>query len=143
MSDIAQTTFDPLLPSPTNKPSRRPDTIPVPPKRRPHTDDAIYLSYLRTLYVTARRDKQPRIDSWNRNYKIINNRYQSAQFASWAPQPRDSEAYPICSSLVAWLTDQEPDVGFSPAADPNSPYYTQILSVTSDLNNIFETCWMV
>lgn len=143
MSDIAQSVDNlqalPPIPSP---PSRRPDTAPTPPKRRPLDQDASYLNFLRTLFVQARKEKQPRIDAWNRNYKIINNRYQSAVFASWAPQPRDSEVYPICSSLVAWLTDQEPDIGFMPSANPVSPYYTQILQVSSDLNNVFETCWL-
>src|SRR5215469_3296424 len=99
----------------SNRPARRPDTSPTPPTSRPVSADAHYLNYLRTLFIQARKHKQPRIDSWNRNYKIVNNRYQSAQFASWAPQPRDSEVYPILSSLVAWMTDQEPDVGFTPA----------------------------
>lgn len=129
-----------LSPFPT-KPTRRPDTAPTPPTRRPYDQDAQYLNYLRTLFVTARKEKQPRIDSWNRNYKIVNNRYQSAQFASWAPQPRDSEVYPICSSLVAWLTDQEPDVGFTPAADPSSLYYSQTLKVAADANAVFQTSW--
>lgn len=128
---------------PVDKPVRRPETAYLPPRSRPSSDDASYLNYLRTLFVQARRDKVPRRDSWDRNYKIVNNRYQSAQFASWAPQPRDSEVYPICSSLVAWLTDQEPDVGFTPAADPNSLYYTQINQISEDLNNVFATCWMV
>lgn len=135
MSDI----FNSALTTPT----RRPDTAPTPPKSRPHGEDTSYLSYLRTLYVTARKAKSARIESWNRNYKIINNRYQSAQFAPYAPQPRDSEVYPICSSLVAWLTDQEPDVGFGPAADPNSPYFQMINRVTADLNNVFQTTWLV
>jgi hypothetical protein len=143
MSDIANSQYDPLVglaPIPS-KPSRRPDTAPTPPKTRPKTNDATYLSYLRTLYTAARKERQARIDSWNRNYKIVNNRYQSAQFASWAPQPRDSEVYPICSSLVAWLTDQEPDVGFTPAVDPTSPYFQQVTKVAGDLNNVFETSW--
>lgn len=141
MSDISAS-VDHLLPTESNKPARRPDSAPTPPRARQQNDDAQYLNYLRTIFIQARRDKQPRIDSWNRNYKIINNRYQSAQFASWAPQPRDSEVYPICSSLVAWLTDQEPDVGFSPASDPNSAYYAQVLKVTADANNVFETSWL-
>lgn len=122
--------------------SRRPDTSPSVPRTRPNDADATYLNYLRSLYTLARKDKQPRIEAWNRNYKIINNRYQSAVFASWAPQPRDSEVYPICSSLVAWLTDQEPDIGFMPSADPSSDYYSQILQTSTELNAVFETSWM-
>lgn len=141
MTDLSQVQ-DNMPPLP-KRPSRRPDTTPTPPKRRPLDQDAQYLNYLRTLFTQARKEKMPRKDAWDRNYKIINNRYQSAVFASWAPQPRDSEVYPICSSLVAWLTDQEPDIGFMPASNPNSDYYQQIINITGDLNAVFETCWMV
>lgn len=143
MTDIAPQADPGLSPPPVpSKPSRRPDTAPTPPKTRPPDGDHQYLNYLRNLYLAARKERQPRIEAWNRNYKIINNRYQSAVFASWAPQPRDSEVYPILSSLVAWLTDQEPDIGFFPSANPNSPYFQQILSVSDDLTNVFVTNWL-
>lgn len=143
MADIAPQVDGMMAPSPIpTKPSRRPDTAPLPPSTRPHDQDHQYISYLRNLYLTARKDKQPRMESWNRNYKIINNRYQSSVFSSWAPQPRDSEVFPILSSLVAWLTDQEPDIGFFPASDPTSPYFQSILSVSDDLTNVFVTNWM-
>lgn len=126
---------------PTKRPN--PDTPSVPKHAPAARNDAEYLSYLRSLYMTARKAKSSRKSAWDRNYKIINNRYQSAQFAPYAPQPRDSELYPICSSLVAWMTDQEPDVGFTPAADPSSQYYKQIGVIADDLNNVMQTTWMV
>jgi hypothetical protein len=127
---------------PATKPSRRPDTAPIPPRTRPPEADADYLAYLRSLVMAARKDKQQRIDGWNRNVRIVNNRYQSASFVEGAPQPRDSEVYPILSSLVAWMTDQEADVGFTPAADPSGAYFAQIQRVTADLNSVFHTSWV-
>ncbi len=128
------------------KPSRRPDTAPTPAKHAPtrsNSSESQYLNYLRTLFSQASKTKKPYINGWDRNWKMINNRYQSASSQSGAPQPRDSELYPILSSLVAWMTDQEPDVGFTPAVDPDSPYFTMISKVGNDLNNVFETTWLV
>lgn len=142
MSDIAAS-VDPLMsPAPApSKPSRRPDTSPTPPKHRPADADLNYLNFLRGLFMAASKERKGRIESWNRNYKIINNRYQSAVFASWAPQPRDSEVYPILSSLVAWLTDQEPEIGFFPSANPNDPYFGQVLQIADDLTSVYTTNW--
>lgn len=143
MSDISED-IDPLLSPgpPPPRPARRPDTSPRPPKARPRTQDEEYLNHLRVLYQTAKREKQMRRESWNRNYKLIMNRYMSAIQANWAPQPRDSEIYPMCSSLVAWLTDQEPDIGFMPAANPNTDYYSHVQSIAGDLSQVFRTSWL-
>lgn len=128
---------------PLDRPTRRPDAAPTPPTSRPPDyADPDWIVYLRNLFLAAKKDKQPRIEGWNRNYKIVNNRYQSAIFASWAPQPRDSEVYPICSALVAWLTDQEPDIGFFPAIDPASPYQPRVMNIAADLSNLYITNWI-
>src|SRR5215471_13921787 len=71
-------------------------------------DDRI--SALNTLFNIARDNKRSLYQNWSRNYKIIKNRLQGSNLASWLPQPRDSEVYPVISSLVAWLTDQDPDI---------------------------------
>jgi hypothetical protein len=129
---------------PLDRPTRRPPDTPTPPKSAPRNrNDEQYLTYLRNLFLSAKKEKATRLEGWNRNYKIVNNRYQSAVFASWAPQPRDSEVYPHLSSLVAWLTDQEPDIAFFPSADPTSPYYSTILSTADDLTSVYITNWIV
>src|SRR5215471_5715483 len=100
------------------------------------------ISALNTLFNIARDNKRSLYQNWSRNYKIIKNRLQGSNLASWLPQPRDSEVYPVISSLVAWLTDQDPDIGFLPSADPESAYYDACQSLSVDLDNVYQTVWL-
>lgn len=114
-------------------------TIPT----RDDTGERNYTTYLRGLFSNAQRSKRARYDVWGRNYKLLNNRFQSAVFQNWSPQPRDSEIYPIISSLVAWMTDQEPDIGFMPSANPTSDYFDFINKISDDLTSVYATNWVV
>jgi hypothetical protein len=106
-------------------------------------DEVRWVNTLRNLFIIARDHKRVRYDSWLRNYRIVMNRLSGAYYTSWMPQPRDSEVYPVCSSLVAWMTDQEPEVTFTPASDPNSKFYDYVNQVSNDLSNVFTTNWIV
>jgi hypothetical protein len=44
--------------------------------------------------------------------------------------------------MVAWLTDQDPDIGFLPSADPNSAYYEECQKLATDLDNVYQTVWL-
>jgi hypothetical protein len=121
---------------------RRPEST-TPRQTRTPEQEANYVTFLRGLFSAAQKAKRGRWELWARNYKIVNNRFQSAVFQNWSPQPRDSEVYPILSSLVAWLTDQEPDIGFMPAANPNSDFYDMINKIADDLTSVFATNWVV
>jgi hypothetical protein len=100
------------------------------------------ISALNSLFFIARDQKRTLYQNWSRNYKIIKNRLQGSNLASWLPQPRDSEVYPVISSIVAWLTDQDPDIGFLPSADPNSQYYDNCQRLAADLDNVYQTVWL-
>jgi hypothetical protein len=100
------------------------------------------VSALNSLFFIARDQKRTLYQNWSRNYKIIKNRLQGSNLASWLPQPRDSEVYPVISSIVAWLTDQDPDIGFLPSADPNSQYYDNCQRLAADLDNVYQTVWL-
>jgi hypothetical protein len=107
-----------------------------------HVTDTDRVSALNSLFYIARDHKRSLYQNWSRNYKIIKNRLQGSNLASWLPQPRDSEVYPVISSLVAWLTDQDPDIGFLPSADPNSAYYDRCQQLAADLDNVYQTVWL-
>lgn len=105
-----------------------------------HTDDMELVSRLRNLYMIARDHKRQRYDQWIRNYRLVNNRINSAA-ANWMPQPKDSEIYPVLSSLVAWMTDQNIDLEFVPSADPNTPLFDMYSNLGRDLGNVLYTAW--
>src|SRR5271165_1460288 len=86
------------------------------------TDDEV-VRRLSILYQIARDHKRVRYDNWTRNYRLVNNRFGQNQAQNWMPAPRSSEIYPHLSSLTAWMTDQEMDISFVPAADPHSDFF--------------------
>jgi hypothetical protein len=103
------------------------------------TDEAL-VNRLRMLYQIARDHKRLNYNRWIRNYRLVNNKIASSG-PSWMPAPRDSEIYPVLSSLVAWMTDQQIGIETIPAADPNSGSYNFYNNIAADLTSILHTTW--
>ena len=98
------------------------------------------ISKLTRLYMTARNAKRKYYDTWRRNYRILNNQqWADLRPSSWQPTPTDSEIYPILSSTIAWMTDQEVNFTYSPAADPHSPYANFLNLLCLDLQAVMQT----
>lgn len=97
------------------------------------------VNYLRNLFLAARDAKRQRYDSWLRNYRLVHNRISGSTYTSWAPQPRDSEIFPLLSSWVGWMTDQNPEIVFFPTADPFSKFHDYVKQIASDLTNLYAT----
>lgn len=100
------------------------------------------VSKLRTYYERARHHKKKLYDRWSRSWRLVNNRYGGAT-STWMPQPRDSQIYPVCASLVGWMTDQRTSFEITAAVDPNSPNYTFLAALAADLERIMGTNWNV
>jgi hypothetical protein len=96
-------------------------------------------NYLRNLFLEARDAKRQRYDSWLRNYRLVNNRISGNTYTSWAPQPRDSEIFPLLSSWVGWMTDQNPEIVFFPTMEPFSKFYSFVTKIAQDLNALYAT----
>lgn len=105
--------------------------------------DEELVNRLRQLFTDMRQNKRPYYESWNRNYRLVNNRMGGKASASWMPAPKDSEVYPIVASLVAWMADQHTTVDIMAAADPQSPYYDFMQKLANDLATIIQTNWAV
>lgn len=103
------------------------------------TGDLEKVNYLRNLFVQARDAKRQRYDSWLRNYRLVHNRISGSTYTSWAPQPRDSEIFPLISSWVGWMTDQTPEIVFFPTAEPFSKFYSFVTKIAQDLNSLYIT----
>ena len=99
---------------------------------------------LQQLYRTARRVKSDKYDAWDRNYRLLNNRIggrAALNTGSWPPSPRDSEVFPILSSIVAWMADQHTIIDTQPATDPGSPFYDFIVNIAEDLGTVLQSNW--
>lgn len=105
-------------------------------------EDAL-VNRLRQLFTEMRQSKRPYYETWNRNYRIVNNRVGGKASAAWMPAPKDSEVYPLIASLVAWMADQHTTVDIMAAADPASPYYDYMQKLANDMATIIQTNWSV
>lgn len=108
---------------------------------RTPSDDIELLNRLKYLYNAAKREKQRHYARWTRNYRLVNNQFTTPTSASWAPYPRDSEIFPTCSALVAWMTDQNTLIDATPIADPHSPFYDFISKISEDLSLVIYSTW--
>src|SRR5215467_13155972 len=108
------------------------------PSQYPSTD-LERVNYLRRLFQESRDAKRQRYDSWLRNYRLVHNRISGSTYTSWAPQPRDSEIFPLLSSWVGWMTDQDPQITFFPTAEPFSQWYDFTKKIAQDLTSLYAT----
>lgn len=104
-------------------------------------DEMETVQRLRNIFYHARRAKAVRYDTWQRNLRLLNARSNTST-ASWVPQPRDSEIYPILSAMVAWMTDQNIVIDTSPAADPNTDFYNFFSQISNDLATLLYSNWV-
>lgn len=104
-------------------------------------DDLDFVNELRSLFIYARDIKRSRYEGWQRNYRLVNNRIGGQSTSAWMPSPRDSEIYPVLSSLVAWMTDQGNEVEMTPRVDPTQPMYELAMSLTQDLEDCITASW--
>lgn len=114
------------------------------PANPPTADDDSWalVSRLNTLFTSARDRKRKMLSIWRRNFLLVHNRmWTDSRTNGWMPSPTDSEMYPILSSVVAWLTDQEVSFSASAAADPHSPTANWWGGVANDLQTVMESNW--
>lgn len=104
-------------------------------------DDYELVTHLKGLFHQARQARRDYHDNWQRNYRLVHNRQATQSSASWVPKPRDSEIYPALATNVAWMADQNTQIEYGPAANPNSEYFTFVQSLTADLSTVVETNW--
>lgn len=100
-------------------------------------DEQRTVEYCRDLYRRARNRKRNLYDNWQRNYKMVHNKYPLGNAGS--PTPRDSEIFPVISSMVAWMSDQHTSLTIHPAVDPNSPYNDMWTQTAQDLQVILQS----
>jgi hypothetical protein len=117
----------------------------VPPAENPVRDREYNLARrLAHLFRLAQSKKKSRYDTWDRNYRILHNRITSPSAGNnWMPSPRDSEIYPILSSLVAWMVDQETNIDFAPVMDPHSTHADIITNLAQDLGDVVNSNWRI
>jgi hypothetical protein len=97
----------------------------------------------REMFSRARQKKRNLYENWQRNYKLVHNKWAQAGLNnSNNPNPKDSEIFPVLSSIIAWMTDQKTTININPAVDPSSTYQEQWVNVAGDLTTVLESLWV-
>lgn len=99
-------------------------------------------SRLRTLYGLARTKRRPRIDKWQRAYRLVHNQAWSPLREAWLPTPSASEVFPILAALAGWMTDNKAEHDVIPAIQPGSPIANQLQQLGDDLETVMHSCWL-
>lgn len=73
----------------------------------------------------------------------MRNRYWSGARPDWMPHPEIPEIFPVCASMVGWMTDQRFKHEVFPSAIPFSPYNDELYTVAQDLETVMEATWHV
>lgn len=111
---------------------------PAPPD--PWYDDYQLTQKLAQLYHLAMTEKKKYQANWRRNYLLTTNRQYSLDTQSpWSPNVTDSEIFPILSSRIAWMTDQQVKPEVAPAALPGDPYAQHMRTLAEHLEQVFES----
>jgi hypothetical protein len=119
--------------------------IDIPQSEAPPIPDSQYDDFLLTeklaqLYELARTEKKKYQANWRRNYLLTTNRQYSLDTQSpWTPNVTDSEIFPILSSRIAWMTDQQVKPTVAPAALPGDPYAQHLQTLGDHMEQLFES----
>jgi hypothetical protein len=118
-------------------------SITVPEALVREVEDYELISKLRGLFSRARNRKRHRLAMWNRNYRLVYNRYYGDLRQSWLPSPQASEIFPILHALIGWMTDQRQIIDMNASADPGSAYADALQAICNDLQSVIQSLWMV
>lgn len=89
---------------------------------------------VRHLFYRARDLKRPLLGQWRKNYQVLNNRLWGPRAEPWMPAPEITQIWPVCASLVAWMTDQRPIMEVIPSAVSFSEIADYYQTLAQDMN---------
>ena len=95
---------------------------------------------LTALYTVAKEHKKQLQATWRRNYLLTTNRqYAMDTRQPWTPNVTDSEIFPILSSRIGWMTDQNITPIAAPASTAGEKFTAHYQKLASDLEAILTT----
>lgn len=99
----------------------------------PQASDGELIQRVRFLLQQARDHRKPKVQLWDRCYRILEPRTWATTRPAWLPNPEVPEVQPIIESLVGWLTDQRPTQEVVPSAPIGTAYGSYLLDLADDL----------
>lgn len=113
------------------------------PNGQSSESDMELVNKVRRLFNDARTHRRQMVQKWVDNYVMLRNRTRPVSWPQQIPFPEIPEIWPIVESLTGWLTDQRPNIDVAPAADPYSPFYHYMTTLSDDLHLTMEANWQL
>lgn len=98
---------------------------------------------VRALFQKARDARRPLIARWKKNYQVLNNRQWTPRAEAWMPSPEVADIWPLCASMVAWMTDQRPGCEVAASAPPFSQYADYYAKIAEDMNALMDASYSI
>lgn len=86
------------------------------------------------LFYRAQAARKPLMAQWRKNYRVLNNNVWAPRAEPWIAAPSVAKIWPVCASIVSWVTDQRPDLETVPTATPFTPYADMYQQLSDDMN---------
>ena len=103
-------------------------------------DDWELTQSLMSLYEQAKESRKRHQATWRRNYLLTANRqYANDTQQPWTPNVTDSEIFPILSSRVGWMTDQNIMPIAAPASTAGEKFQQHYQKLAGDLEAVLQT----
>lgn len=114
------------------------EDTPAPPD--PWYDDYMLTQRLTQMYQLAMTEKKKYQANWRRNWLLTNNKQNTLDTQSpWSPNVTDSEIWPILSSRIAWMTDQDVKTEVAPAALAGDPYAQHMRTLAEHMEMVLKS----
>lgn len=96
---------------------------------------------VRNLFLRARDKRRPLVQQWNKNYRMLRNKFYTDQRPKYMASPEVPEIFPLIASFVGWMTDLRPTWTTIPYSMPHSPYHEMMSKLGSDLSTVLQARW--
>lgn len=100
------------------------------------TEDDRKSSLVRELFVRAREARRTQMQSWKRNYGVLNNRHYRMGADAWEESPAVANIWPGIASVTSWMTDQRPTIQVTPSTESFSEYWEFYNELAQDMNTV-------
>lgn len=113
----------------------------IPQGAKPTGADHLLAQRIYTLFGDAKAKRHPRVERWNRAYRLVHNQGWSPMREGWMPSPQASEIYPIVAAMAGWMTDQRPGINALPYMNPGTPDANQLQNLARDIETCLRAIW--
>lgn len=109
--------------------------------RVPDANEMELAGRVRNLFLRSRDKRRPLVQQWNKNYRMLRNKFYTSARPSYMASPEIPEIFPLIASFVGWMTDLRPAWSTIPYSMPHSAYHNLMSQLGNDLSIVLQARW--